>query len=840
MKLKLLLFTSALLLNVGLICAQTSATYAHSTSRQWKGIDVEALIDPNTNQNQDVAVANVYLYNVGTGKFVIEGGSWGIEGRLFHEDFGRKMTLMKSGRIHSGITEENVSNNKNSFGCNVPGVTRDATWNDSRKYCYTTIMDGANKYSSGSGSRPRKWTFQRVETDPDADTYTYYMWETMVPAKNYGGLTPGQATDFHLGAVYGEWHNANDKGDGYFVFLDDDRTCWTTADVIGNQQLMDVDGDMISVDELYQWRVISEEEFIEVLNSDEVGINPSISSLVPDRDFTRNSDDFFDYWFTENLDNHDYSSLGRRGHTWGNTKRGAPTDAGVQQQPYYNDHPWNEPVKLKEVFQKNGDMEFGFRNGKFGFMSFEGVGRVYTEVIVPKPGWYQVESVGFCQSDNNDAFMYAKAKEAEPSDVPFQGYSEIELERVTSGTYQKNNMNNCLVVGEELTFNAANHRKKLWVYIPDDGDFYTNVDKRTMQIGFVKYDATQSVGENYQANTYYYDTDWVCVDDIKVSYMGIAPAFLYEEEENLDYLKFNPEDLDNYIGASPNGRYSGAVGLVRTLKTDQWNSFSLPIPLTGEQVRYAFGKHAVLAKINSIGGMSRNPYVIDFETVDLKTTDVVVVPGQFYLLKPTVEPATGKNPRGTEVQYYNLGKTFFSVNENEQSDYIYPIMDLNTVMESQNILSYDGEGDVIEGGLNDGAAFVNYVQTPGYQTFRVTGGIYNGNEANGIYSPKGSYGVSNNNLVHLNKDTRIKGFRGWITLTNEITGGSEPVEMSVNARIDGQEPTYIGNIVAVPATVPMDAVVYDMAGRAVGKMEQVAGNLPKGVYIVDGKKFFVR
>lgn len=80
----------------------------------------------------------------------------------------------------------------------------------------------------------------------------YHMWETMA-GKNY-----------YLGAAWGEWHdpNPNGKGDGEFMYIDPDRSCWTTASVIGNQTKMDVDGDLITIDELYQWRLVSEEEFI--------------------------------------------------------------------------------------------------------------------------------------------------------------------------------------------------------------------------------------------------------------------------------------------------------------------------------------------------------------------------------------------------------------------------------------------------------------------------------------------------------------------------------------------------------------------------------------------------
>lgn len=86
--------------------------------------------------------------------------------------------------------------------------------------------------------------------------------------------------------------------------------------------------------------------------------------------------------------------------------------------------------------------------------------------------------------------------------------------------------------------------------------------------------------------------------------------------------------------------------MYRTLVEDGTVELVLvPLPLTGEQMRHAFGEDAHLAETHSIGKMSNNPNVIDFKTVSLRTTENVVEPGVFYLLKPTSEPTTGIDAR---------------------------------------------------------------------------------------------------------------------------------------------------------------------------------------------------
>ena len=135
----------------------------------------------------------------------------------------------------------------------------------------------------------------------------------------------------------------------------------------------------------------------------------------------------------------------------------------------------------------------------------------------------------------------------------------------------------------------------------------------TLQIGVGKDEATQSKATTNGGKNYYYDTAWVCVDDFRMSYLGLRPAFFYEDEENLDYLDPTSSDyIDSetnkrkqYQGASPTGQYAGAICIERSLKTDQWNSFSFPMELTGEQIRYAFGEDAKLAYIQSVGDLSQ-------------------------------------------------------------------------------------------------------------------------------------------------------------------------------------------------------------------------------------------
>ena len=796
---------------------QTEDTHAHSESHKWKGIDVTTVLN---NPEYATNGKEIYLFNIGTGRFIIEGGNFGMEGRLFHEDFGRPLYLMSNSFIKSGITEN--SDEKSWFGCNAARAFHSGTWSEWNKYSFTIMMDARKSYRKG-------WNFERVEDPSNTDTYTYYMYET----STQNGYKNNK---YYLGAAWGEcWakdENGNPawKGNGTLVFMDDDRATWTTINPEGVQDKYLVNGEMITLDELYQWRVVSKEQFYEVLEEEVTGLNPSISALIPDRDFVRNADNFDTNWVTEIKDGVIYSEIGRWGYTFG-----VYSGKNLQNNSTYPDEAWNKPLRLKNVFENNSNLNYGWENAKYGFLTFEGIGRTYTEFEVPQPGWYMIQCYGFVQSDNNDAYIFAKVKGSTIDGIE-GGESKNNLVRVPSGTFKsKNTKANCLEVGQTLTRpdkDKEKYKNTVWILVTEE-QFPTNGPKPVLQVGVGKDAATKSTNyKNNGSTKCYYDTDWVCVDDFRASYLGLGPCFFYENEENLDYLLFDEEHIKKqHQSAVPNGHYSGAVCLERTFKKDQWNSFSFPLPLTGEQVRFAFGEDAKLARIHSVGNMSQNPNVIDFKTVTLFTTDVVVEPGNFYLLKPTKEPTSGIDPLEQQATYYELGRMFFSVNESEPDSYTHDRMSVNVLMKNeQSIVSLDKN--------HDGKASVNYVRTPGYKSFSVSGGVHYGDEAMGIYATKGSYAVSNNTIYHLAKDTPLKGFRGWITLQEPVGQQAKDFTMEVFGIFD-KEPVSIATDVDLPRIQILnnDEAVYDLSGRKVGNL---GSSLPKGLYIVRGKKYLVK
>ena len=851
---------------VGLNAQTQTQTHAEATSQKWKGTDVSTIIG-NSAYPDDNTLEHGFpflLYNVGTGRFIMQGGDWAMEGRLFFSDFGRQMYLYSNGRINAAITEsQNVT--KNSF-CARPPEPFGKSWSDTNYNTInlTTLMDGSNQ-----NNYKMTWSFERVVDPDNPDAFTYYMYQTTTSNNPYTINAPGSSyngqryagKNFYLGAAWGECHNTSvGKGDGQFVYYDDDRSCWTTADVRGNTNKLQLEnGDEVEIQKLYQWRLISVDEFIDVLTQNSMGLNPSISSLIKDRDFTRNANDFFgdNDWTISPLSGYTYEENTKRyAYTWGDYRKGQTNLRNNNQQSLgFVKEPWDTIVRLKEVFDvytstSSSDQVSGKKNAKYGFMSFEGVGTVTTNFEAPKPGWYEIECAGFIMSEeNHDAYLFARVipddQINEPENtftIPTEDephYGVVTLEKLPYGTYQKDNYENCLEAGKELLINRDNYRQKVWVLVSEE-DF--NNGRKTIRLGFRKDEATRSALVNKNGNKGYYDTDWVCVDDIRASFMGLSPVFFYEDEEDLKYLSheaaYRARFLANeYEAANWDGRYAGAANLLRKFTKDEWNTFSFPLPLTGEQVRNAFGDDCELLKLHSIGKLSSNDCIIDFQTVDLLTLDDVVTAGNLYMLKPTKEPAFGETPRGNMDYYYDLGRMFFSTNgESEDPQYKFPVMDLNVWKGEQNVGSY--------GGTNNGCGHVTYTQTPGFDAFRVDNNgtiLASVNSPNDSYAPKGSYAMSGGRMYELSRDTRIKGFRGWVTLTHSIFEDAASMaagaKIAINGIIDGETPSAIDRHVVVPVNSNSITTVYDLSGRKVGAS---VGSLPKGMYIVNGKKLLVK
>ena len=241
--------------------------------------------------------------------------------------------------------------------------------------------------------------------------------------------------------------------------------------------------------------------------------------------------------------------------------------------------------------------------------------------------------------------------------------------------------------------------------------------------------------------------------------------------------------------------------------------------MTAVQVRRAFGDQTRVAELDGLGTITDpasayNADVIDFKTIELPAEGVAIKANVFYLIKPSQALPAEKN-------YYDMGTQIYKKESLPQT--------IHT--ESYGI----GEGALNAEGHNTIISKATYWATTNYDSFTNTN---LGAVANGVYVPAKSYVISDSKMYYIKNANRIKGFRGWIEDV-DATGGAK---LALNGIIDENEISGIDDILT-DEDVPMLTVgsaIYDLSGRKVAVDANQFGALPKGMYIVNGKKYIVK
>lgn len=107
--------------------------------------------------------------------------------------------------------------------------------------------------------------------------------------------------------------------------------------------------------------------------------------------------------------------------------------------------------------------------------------------------------------------------------------------------------------------------------------------------------------------------------------------------------------------------------------------------------------------------------------------------------------------------------------------------------------------------------------------------------------PDGSYLLSGGQWYYMDlnggKVTSVKGFRTWLEPAGDTAGKN--MQFSVDGVIDGGATNAIEGIVGDSQT-KTDNKVYNMNGQVVRNNSASLEGLPKGVYIVNNKKYIVK
>ena len=239
--------------------------------------------------------------------------------------------------------------------------------------------------------------------------------------------------------------------------------------------------------------------------------------------------------------------------------------------------------------------------------------------------------------------------------------------------------------------------------------------------------------------------------------------------------------------------YTGATMLLHRTFTKSadnnkkgWNSIILPVDMTAAQVVDAFGGGTKLAEFRAL-----EDSWIKFSTVDVAADGVVLKKNTPYIIYPTKEP---------------LGNYSYTTIDGETNT-------LNGPVYVANGINYDDQTSELEHTVNG------------------VGMTYTGSYSRPTAVSKDSYMFSKGDLVHTNKDHKVKAYRCW--LKEDVPSG-RMLMFSLNG--NGMGGTT-GIQIIEENKQNTNTGIYNMEGMRMNTNN--VNELSKGVYIVNNKTVVV-
>lgn len=228
----------------------------------------------------------------------------------------------------------------------------------------------------------------------------------------------------------------------------------------------------------------------------------------------------------------------------------------------------------------------------------------------------------------------------------------------------------------------------------------------------------------------------------------------------------------------------------RTFTKGQWNSLILPVDMTADQVKAAFGEKAKVARFKRL----ENKWIY-FSPVEPDADGNMLKANIPYIINPTKQPtAVNRN--------YNVG--------GEKTKHI------NGLVYTVTGIAYDNQTAKLQ---HD-------------DTENTNGMTHYGSYENPTVVPADSYILHNSgDMVHTAVDHKnIKSYRTWL---RETTPSGETLQMRVEQN-DGPST----GIKVIEETAKNANAVYNVSGMRMNSSN--TDNLPKGVYIINNKKVVIK
>ena len=349
------------------------------------------------------------------------------------------------------------------------------------------------------------------------------------------------------------------------------------------------------------------------------------------------------------------------------------------------------------------------------------------------------------------------------------------------------------------------------------------------------------------------DGEWTVFDDFRLLYAGSTTSrdlILDEDKDNLNYLLECTETYDDVVLHLNK----------KSFNKNKWNTIVLPVDLNKDQFNRAFGANARLAKLTTL---TRNQ--IQFETVkmnDKKDNEAVLEAYVPYIIYPTKNLANERTPAytatlhkigaGSELEEHKvtIAKDHIAIpnvslkkNDQNKNDLFGLIketwsLDLNHVI----VAGKTEPSEIVTDGTL--AAYGTFARTYGSE-IADTETSFTVNKSNPIISGrddlKGCYFFHEGKMVYAGDKVRgLRGFSVWFKPYKQTSGAATSKFI-----LDGID--YTTDVERIMATEDssIDSKfaklgVFNLNGQLVRSGSIDVSGLPSGIYIVNGKKVFVK
>lgn len=747
-----------------------------------------------------------FLYNVKTGLLLNVGGYWGTHVSL--QEYGMPLSVYqdKDNWIHF---QQDIDKQGAASG-NQEGCSLEYFWAEGYASTSIGVFVDRDIYPSKDDKTliiQRGWTIEPISGD-EHNTFRIYTYR-----RSTSGYTGDNYDKYYLSAAASQ--GDVDKNCGAFLMNDKDYYS----------------------DEGSKWRIFSYEQLYN-LQKNSIGFKSSL-----DLSFKLECPGF----------NRDNGALEK----WKTAvyKQGATGSFRFGLEKHYKtdpSHGLNDYKGSVTSYTFNGTNytsmnDYQTHLGKYYCADIKNTrGAVYQVVHVEHGGSYVIECKAY--SNTNKAKLFAVLlKERQEGTT---NYKEIEdgslretvvMQTANMSQTEQNNLHisekNMDYAGKEF-YGSHKYFNSVLVQVPEGGG--------NICFGVRVGSVTDNVAE---------DGEWTVFDDFRLLYAGSNTShdlILDEDKDNLNYLLDCTETYDDVVLHLNKKSFNKNI--------NKWNTIVLPVDLNKDQFTQAFGANARLAELTTL---TRNQ--IQFTTVkiaDKGNNDVVLAAYVPYIIYPTKDLANERTPKYTATlhetgtasesvehkvtiaeNHIDIPNVSLKRNDQNKNDLFGLIKETWSLsLDKVKVAEKPGDSEIVTDGTL--AAFGTFARTYGSE-IADTETSFTVNKNNPIIEGrdnlKNCYFFHEGKMVYAGDKVRgLRGFSVWFKPYKQTPGA-----VSSKFILDGID--YTTDVEQIMATEDssIDSKfaklgVFNLNGQFVRSGSTDVSGLPSGIYIVNGKKVFVK